>query len=156
MLDFEKVWMENEELRLLWRVVTFTKCCEFYEKLWLLWKLATFMKNCDFYGKLWLLWKVTTFLKDCDFSKGLWPFRYGTIRTFSHYLLFSINWGISSHFKKNLWTSSSTTKSSILSVLYCRWVVHWHRSFWYLYSGDLDHFIVGGHKPNQISDTRGE
>ena len=35
-LDFKKVWMENEELRLLWRVVTFMKCCDFYEKLWLL------------------------------------------------------------------------------------------------------------------------
>ena len=71
----KKVWMENEELRLLWRVVTFMKCCDFYEKFWLLWKVATFMKSCDFYGKLWLLWKMTTFLKDCGFSKGLWPFR---------------------------------------------------------------------------------
>ena len=71
----KKVWMENEELRLLWRVVTFMKCCDFDEKLWLLWKVAIFMKSCDFYGKLWLLWKVTTILKDCDFFKGLWPFR---------------------------------------------------------------------------------
>ena len=71
----KKVWMKNEELRLLWRVVTFMKCCDFDENLWLLWKVAIFMKSCDFYGKLWLLWKVTTFLKDCDFSKGLSPFR---------------------------------------------------------------------------------
>ena len=71
----KKVWMENEELRLSWKVVTFMKCCDFDEKWWLLWKVAIFMKSCDFYGKLWLLWKVTTFLKDCDFSKGLWPFR---------------------------------------------------------------------------------
>ena len=96
----KKVWMENEELRLLWRVVTFIKCCDFYEKLWILWKVATFMKSCDIYGRLWLLWKVTTFLKDCDFSKGLWPFLSGTIRTFSDYPLFSLNWGIFSHFQK--------------------------------------------------------
>ena len=70
-----KVWMENEELRLLWRVVTFMKCCDFYEKLQFLWKVAIFMKSYDFYGKLWLLLKVTIFLKNYDFFKGLRPFR---------------------------------------------------------------------------------
>ena len=34
--------MENEELRLLLRVVTF------YERLRLLWKVVDFMKSCDF------------------------------------------------------------------------------------------------------------
>ena len=71
----KKVWMENEELRLLWRVVTFMKCCDFDEKSWLFKNVTFFMKICDFYGILWLLWKVTTILKDCDFFKGLWPFR---------------------------------------------------------------------------------
>ena len=71
----KKVWMENEELRLLWRVVTFMKCCDFYEKLWLLWKVVTFMKSCHFYEKLWLLWKVVTFMKDDDLSERLWLFQ---------------------------------------------------------------------------------
>ena len=75
LLGFKKVWMENEELRLLWRVVTFMKCCDFYEKLQFLWKVAIFMKSYDFYGKLWLLLKVTIFLKNYDFFKGLRPFR---------------------------------------------------------------------------------
>ena len=61
LLDFENVWMENEELRLLWRVVTFMKCCDFYEKLWLLWKVATFMKSCDFYERWRPFWKIVTF-----------------------------------------------------------------------------------------------
>ena len=64
-----KRWMENEELRLLWRVVTFMKCYDFYEKLWLLWK------SCDFYEKLWLLWKVVTFMKGDDLSERLWLFQ---------------------------------------------------------------------------------
>ena len=145
-----------------WRVTTFMKNCDFYEMLRLLWKVVTFMKSCDFYEKLWLLWKVLTFMKGDNLSERFWLFqRFVTFpvrhnKNFFALPLFSINWGISSHFKKNLWTSSSTTKSSILSVLYCRWVIRWHRSFWYLYSGDWDHFTLGGHIPNQTSDTRGE
>ena len=64
-----KRWMENEELRLLWRVVTFMKCFDFYEKLWIL------RKSCDFYEKLWLLWKIATFMKSCDLYERWWPFR---------------------------------------------------------------------------------
>ena len=65
----KKVWMENEELRLLWRVVTFMKCCDFDEKLW------TFMRSCNFYEKLWFLWEVVTFMKDDDHSERLWLFQ---------------------------------------------------------------------------------
>ena len=71
----KKVWMENEELRLLWRVVTFMKCCDFDEKLWLLWKVATSMKSNDYYEKLRLLWRVVTFMKIYNFYERLWPFQ---------------------------------------------------------------------------------
>ena len=69
MLGFKKVWMENEELQLLWKVVTFMECCDFHEKLWLLWKVATFMKI------LWLLWKVVTFMKGDHLYGKLWLFQ---------------------------------------------------------------------------------
>ena len=67
-LILKKVWMKNEELRFLWRVVTFMKCCNFYEKLWLLWKVVTFMENCDFYERWRPFWKIVTFSKVCDLS----------------------------------------------------------------------------------------
>ena len=64
----KKVWMEIEELRLLWRVVTFMKCWNFYERLWILWKVATFMESCDFYERWRPFWKIVTFPKVCNLS----------------------------------------------------------------------------------------
>ena len=64
----KKVWMENVELRLLWRVVTFMKCCDFDEKLQFLWKVVTFMESCDFYERWRPFWKIETFPKVCDLS----------------------------------------------------------------------------------------
>ena len=134
-----------------WRVATFMKSCDFYEMLRLIWKVVTFMKSCDFYEKLWLLWKVVTFMKGDDLSERLWLFqRFVTFPVRHNKNLFAPPFvfyklrGFLSFYNR------------ILSVLYCRCVVRWHRSFWYLYSGDWDHFTLGGHIPNQTSDTRRE
>ena len=114
-----------------WRVATFMKSYDFYEMLRLWWKVVTFMKSYNFYEKLWLLWKVVIFMKGDDHSQRLWIFQ--------RFVTFPVR------HNKNLFAPP--------------FVFYKFRdflSFWYLYSGDWDHFTLGGHIPNQTSDTRGE
>ena len=101
----------------MWEIVGSKRCewkmksCDFYEELWFKWKVATFTKSCDLYEKLRLEWKIVTLMKNCEFYERWWPFR--KIVTFQMFVtfpvrhnknfftlpLFSINWGIYSHFK---------------------------------------------------------
>ena len=78
----KKVWMKNEELRLLWRVVTFMKCCDFYEKLLLLWKVVTFMKGDDLSKRLWLFQRFVTFPVRHNKNLFALPFVFYKLRDF--------------------------------------------------------------------------
>ena len=76
-----------------WEVWIKIFSCDFYDELSLWWKVTTFIKSYDFYNRRWPLKTIVIFLKVSDLSRRF------TIRSFSNYPLFSINWEIFSHFK---------------------------------------------------------